>query len=99
MFDLWTLSWQEDKCADTEYYKYGIPCPSKNWIGKVFQPGSLSQSSPTFVRPEFILFMIKYLMKLIVGISSGVWVLSSKTLATWRNFYHRILGIKPEVYV
>lgn len=41
-------------------------------------------------------------MMLIVGISSGFWVMSSKTLATWNNFYRRLFRLKPEptgVYV
>jgi len=94
MFDSWTLHWQEDKCRDSNWIKYAIPCPSQNALGK-----GAAATYNTYPKPEFILFMIKYLMMLIVGISSGVWVLSSKTLATWRNFYRRLLGVKPEVYV
>ena len=36
--------------------------------------------------PEFTVFMIKYLMALIVGIMSGFWIWSSKTLSSWRRF-------------
>nr|AJE25509.1 frizzled B [Oscarella carmela] len=31
-------------------------------------------------------FYIKFLMSLIVGVTSGVWIWSSKTLATWNSF-------------
>jgi len=46
---------------------------------------------PDFVgihRPDFAVFMIKYLMLLMVGITSGFWIWSGKTLASWRRFYH-----------
>jgi len=40
------------------------------------------------VRPDFAVFMIKYLMLLMVGITSGFWIWSGKTLASWQRFYH-----------
>ena len=91
------LRWQEDKCRDPQWFKYAIPCPSQSLANKSGAGGY--PASPTYPKPEFILFMIKHLMMLIVGISSGFWVWSSKTLATWTNFYRRIFGLKPEVYV
>ncbi|XP_078536352.1 frizzled-7 [Lissotriton helveticus] len=42
--------------------------------------------------PDFTVFMIKYLMTMIVGITSGVWVWSGKTLQSWQSFYHRLRG-------
>jgi len=36
--------------------------------------------------PDFAVFMIKYLMALIVGIMSGFWIWSSKTLSSWQRF-------------
>ena len=39
-------------------------------------------------RPDFAVFMIKYLMLLMVGITSGFWIWSGKTIQSWRNFYH-----------
>uniref|UniRef100_A0A095A2U4 Frizzled-1 n=1 Tax=Schistosoma haematobium TaxID=6185 RepID=A0A095A2U4_SCHHA len=41
-------------------------------------------------KPEFELFMIKYLMTLIVGITSGVWIWSGKTLVSWKRFFARV---------
>lgn len=52
-------------------------------------------------KPEFIVFMIKYLMTLIVGITSGFWIWSGKTIASWKKFYCRIFvgGNKNEAMV
>jgi len=36
--------------------------------------------------PDFMVFMIKYLMVLIVGIMSGFWIWSGKTLLSWQRF-------------
>ncbi len=36
--------------------------------------------------PEFSVFILKYLMSLIVGITSGFWIFSKKTLKTWSTF-------------
>ena len=38
-------------------------------------------------RPDFAVFMIKYLMLLMVGITSGFWIWSGKTIQSWRKFY------------
>uniref|UniRef100_A0A8C9UVN5 Frizzled class receptor 2 n=1 Tax=Spermophilus dauricus TaxID=99837 RepID=A0A8C9UVN5_SPEDA len=40
--------------------------------------------------PDFTVYMIKYLMTLIVGITSGFWIWSGKTLHSWRKFYTRL---------
>uniref|UniRef100_G1T7Z4 Frizzled class receptor 2 n=1 Tax=Oryctolagus cuniculus TaxID=9986 RepID=G1T7Z4_RABIT len=40
--------------------------------------------------PDFTVYMIKYLMTLIVGITSGFWIWSGKTLHSWRKFYARL---------
>ncbi|CAL8068101.1 unnamed protein product [Calicophoron daubneyi] len=45
---------------------------------------------PAVEKPEFELFMIKYLMTLIVGITSGIWIWSGKTLVSWQRFFARI---------
>ena len=38
-------------------------------------------------RPDFTVFMVKYVMFLVVGITSGFWIWSSKTINAWRKFY------------
>ncbi|XP_030629593.1 frizzled-8-like [Chanos chanos] len=40
-------------------------------------------------KPDYAVFMLKYFMCLLVGITSGAWVWSSKTLETWRRFCTR----------
>uniref|UniRef100_A0A3P9KDS3 Frizzled class receptor 2 n=1 Tax=Oryzias latipes TaxID=8090 RepID=A0A3P9KDS3_ORYLA len=56
-----------------------IPCPA--------------QSRP-HMTPDFTVYMIKYLMTLIVGITSGFWIWSGKTLHSWRKFYTRLTSGK-----
>lgn len=47
-------------------------------------------------KPDFTVFMVKYLMFLIVGITSGFWIWSNKTINAWRKFYrsvaHKLFG-------
>ncbi|XP_030073424.1 frizzled-6 [Microcaecilia unicolor] len=54
--------------------EYHIPCPYQ---------------VKTLARPELSLFLIKYLMTLIVGISAVFWVGSRKTCSEWVNFFNR----------
>ncbi|XP_075894716.1 frizzled-2-like [Nelusetta ayraudi] len=56
-----------------------IPCPM--------------QSRPR-MSPDFTVYMIKYLMTLIVGITSGFWIWSGKTLHSWHKFYTRLTNGK-----
>lgn len=48
---------------------------------------NLSDLSPSFI---FSLFMLKYAMILVVGITSGFWIWSRKTFASWTNFLSRM---------
>lgn len=41
-------------------------------------------------KPDYSVFMLKYFMCLVVGITSGFWVWSGKTLTSWRNFCGKI---------
>lgn len=54
---------------------YAVPCPGHHH---------------TQMSPDFTVFMIKYLMMLIVGITSGFWIWSSKMPNSWRRFYTRL---------
>lgn len=54
--------------------KYSIPCPSKD-----IEPE----------RPDLTLFLVKYLMTLVVGISAVFWVSSKKTCSEWAYFFNR----------
>uniref|UniRef100_A0AAU7EAZ1 Frizzled5/8 protein n=1 Tax=Terebratalia transversa TaxID=34513 RepID=A0AAU7EAZ1_TERTR len=40
--------------------------------------------------PNYSIYMLKYFMCLVVGITSGFWVWSGKTLESWRTFYNKI---------
>lgn len=46
------------------------------------------------VEPEFSVFMVKYFMSLVVGISTGFWICSMKTVDSWRDLIKRHLGSK-----
>ncbi|XP_029959333.1 frizzled-1 [Salarias fasciatus] len=58
---------------------YAVPCPARS------RPDA---------SPDFTVFMIKYLMTLVVGITSGFWIWSGKTLNSWRRFYSRLAHSK-----
>lgn len=66
-------SWEMTWVAD-HCQEYHIPCP--------YQPKTLS-------RPDLGLFLTKYVMTLIVGISAIFWVGSKKTCSEWANFFQR----------
>eukprot|EP00794_Sanderia_malayensis_P000179 gene179-792_t len=42
--------------------------------------------------PGSAIMYMKYFMLLVVGVTSGVWIWSSKTLESWRNCYRKCLG-------
>lgn len=67
---------QWEKTWHTQICKrFAVPCPPNNFA---------------LMTPDFTVFMIKYLMTLIVGITSGFWIWSGKTLQSWRRFYKRL---------
>lgn len=41
-------------------------------------------------RPVFAVFVVKYFMLLVVGVTSSVWIWSGKTVASWRRFVKRL---------
>ncbi|XP_037646963.1 frizzled-3-like isoform X1 [Sebastes umbrosus] len=69
---IWETTWMEENCK-----LYHIPCPYK-------VEREVDQTS----RPAMVLFLIKYLMMLVVGIPSVFWVGSKKTCFEWANFLH-----------
>ncbi|NXL67798.1 FZD3 protein, partial [Chordeiles acutipennis] len=64
--------------------EYHIPCP--------YQVTQMS-------RPDLILFLMKYLMALVVGIPSVFWVGSKKTCFEWASFFHGRRKKDPAAYV
>ena len=44
--------------------------------------------SPDQVTPTYSVFMLKYFMCLVVGITSGVWIWTGKTVQSWRKVFN-----------
>jgi frizzled protein 5/8 len=42
--------------------------------------------------PEFSVFVLKYLMSLIVGVTSGFWIWTNKTVKSWKQFFSRVFS-------
>lgn len=59
---------------------FSIPCP---FTSRHHEPES---------RPIFVIFMIKYVCSMLVGVTSSVWLYSSKTVVSWRRFIERLQG-------
>jgi len=77
----WMLLWQEEVCRDkTLQQKWHVGCR--------FPDNQQPQVAP----PNFFVFMLKYVMIFAVGIFSGFWVWSGKTVQTWKNFYAKMCG-------
>eukprot|EP00794_Sanderia_malayensis_P017823 gene17823-19604_t len=66
---------------------------------KFFCVDKFQKNCPTLVigedRPDFAVYMIKYLMMLMVGITSGFWIWSGKTLLSWKKFYYSKILKRP----
>ena len=60
----------------------------KNWELSYICPGCLPRSQLSY--PDFSVLMLKYFMSLAVGITSGFWIWSGKTLDAWRHFLGRV---------
>ncbi|XP_065204050.1 frizzled-5 [Planococcus citri] len=43
-------------------------------------------------KPIYAVLMLKYFMALAVGITSGVWIWSGKTLGSWKKLWKRLFG-------
>jgi len=77
----WMLLWQEEICRDEVL--------QEKWHPTCRFPDN---QQPQVAPPNFFVFMLKYVMIFAVGIFSGFWVWSGKTLQTWKNFYAKICG-------
>ena len=52
----------------------------------------LSRTQSIIPKPSIEIYMLKIFMSLVVGITSGMWVWSSKTLQSWKKFCSRLTG-------
>lgn len=49
-------------------------------------------------KPDFVVFMLKYFMCLVVGITSGFWIWTGKTVDTWKKLFQGRLCCKETDY-
>lgn len=82
----------EHHFRDLWYRSVNCPCLGGGFAGSV--DGSSDSSAYCTclaepVKPDQAIFLVKYLMSLVTGITSGFWVWSSKTLTSWRQFCGR----------
>nr|XP_012144415.1 PREDICTED: frizzled-2-like [Megachile rotundata] len=54
--------------------------------------GSLACPCGPRTRPLYSVLMLKYFMALAVGITSGVWIWSGKTVDSWKRLWRRLFG-------
>jgi frizzled protein 5/8 len=54
-------------------------------------PCFIYSNNKTEKKPEFTVFMLKYLSSLVIGIFSGFWICSQKTLYSWKCFAENVL--------
>ena len=63
------------------------------WLAKAYHQHPVASGvGGALPNPDFTVFMIKYLMMLIVGITSGFWIWSGKTIGSWKRFYARVFS-------
>jgi len=66
---------------------------SLTWEQSYLCPSCVPRTSLSY--PDFSVLMLKYFMSLAVGITSGFWVWSGKTLDAWRTFAGRLCRFSP----
>lgn len=48
-------------------------------------------------RPLFVIFMLKYVCSMLVGVTSSVWLYSGKTVVSWRKFIDKLHGATDSI--
>ncbi|TPP55762.1 FZD8 [Fasciola gigantica] len=75
---------------DTTWYSGGKLSPSGEQRRLDTNMFPLKSKDPVgSEQPEYAVFMLKYFMSLVVGITSGFWIWSSKTLDSWQSCVKR----------
>lgn len=64
------------------------------WLAGLACP--CAHQSLTRSRPLYSVLMLKYFMALAVGITSGVWIWSGKTLDSWRRLWRPMFNRNPD---
>ena len=84
--ETWELFWLLGNCE-----KYSFACPQNypDWLREVAE----LMQGVNLPGPDYLVFIVKYLMMLIVGITSSVWVWSGKTVRSWTQFYSRLCNL------
>lgn len=66
-----------------------LACPCSGGGGTV---GIGGFSDPDGTKPVYTMLMLKYFMTLVMGVTSGVWIWSGKTVGSWRRLSRRLFG-------
>ncbi|VDP69939.1 unnamed protein product [Echinostoma caproni] len=74
---------------DTYVWQLGQVCRcvyETTSVSRVLSPLPGSNTLPEWVapKPDYIMFLLKHFMSLIIGVTSGFWIWSHKTLNSWR---------------
>lgn len=64
----------------------------EEWLKSIACTCPSTNVTPIKIKPIYSVLMLKYFMALAVGITSGVWIWSGKTLDSWRRLWRRIFG-------
>ncbi|CAJ0922956.1 unnamed protein product, partial [Mesorhabditis belari] len=80
---LWIESWYGQRCERTDRTNLGFQtsptlCPKM-------------KSNETVAQPEIMLFVVKYLLQLVVGVTCAIWIMSAKTAASYRKCWNRVV--------
>lgn len=70
-----------------------MACPCHNGILATTLTQRSREVMVEGLKPLYSVLMLKYFMALAVGITSGVWIWSGKTVDSWRRLYRRIFNI------
>lgn len=62
------------------------------WLSALTCNCATTQQHRIHNKPIYSVLMLKYFMALAVGITSGVWIWSGKTLESWRRLWRRMFG-------
>lgn len=73
----WIRKWYSNACR-----RYSVPCLASSDLRTIANQTSL----------DFTVLILRYVMTLIVGVASGFWVWSGKTVSSWRTFSGRLCG-------